>query len=545
MSIRKAPLALLAGLFAALLVAAMPVSAAARSSATAATGGTLNVDLQSDLDYTDPSLDYLSTGWEMEYATCLKLMNYPDKNGPAGGQLIPEAAAGFPKISNGGKVYDFTVNASFTKFSNGQPVTAQAFKDVFERNADPKMQSPAEQFMTDVQGVVPRFAGQTQSVSGVTVKGNHLIIKLLNPAPDFLARVAMPFFCALPVGTERDPNGLNTVPSAGPYYIASRSVNRQIVLKRNPYYKGKRPHNVSQIVYTIGNSLDASYLRVDRGESDYAATGLSPATYAQVAQKYGINKKQFWVKPILSVSYLAMNTSRGIFKNNLPLRKAVNYAIDRKALLVQSGYLAGGRTDQILPPGLAGFRDANLYPLKGPDLVTAKKLAAGHTGDGKAVLYTGNTASYQLRAALYQYQLKQIGIDVNIQQFARGVQITKTGLRNEPFDMSDTGWIADYPDPYDFINVLLDGSKLQDANNVNVSYFNDPKFNKDIRAASLLSGDARYKAYGNLDVNISLRAAPWASRANSNARMFVSKRVGCFTYTAAYQVDIAALCLNG
>ena len=45
-------------------------------------------------------------------------------------------------------------------------------------------------------------------------------------------------------------------------------------------------------------------------------------------------------------------------------------------MLAQGGYLAGKRTDQILPPGMAGFRDANLYPLKGPDFATAKKYAA-------------------------------------------------------------------------------------------------------------------------------------------------------------------------
>ncbi len=61
------------------------------------TGGTLNVDLATDVDYTDPSLSYLSTGWELEYATCLKLVNYPDANGPRASQLVPEAASGLPE----------------------------------------------------------------------------------------------------------------------------------------------------------------------------------------------------------------------------------------------------------------------------------------------------------------------------------------------------------------------------------------------------------------------------------------------------------------
>ena len=70
------------------------------------------------------------------------------------------------------------------------------------------------------------------------------------------------------------------------------------------------------------------------------------------------------------MQYFAFNHDRPLFKGvkGAYLAKAINYAIDRKAILAQGGYLAGKRTDQILPPGIAGFRDANLYPLKGPDL---------------------------------------------------------------------------------------------------------------------------------------------------------------------------------
>src|SRR5437868_12901817 len=98
--------------------------AGAATATTSKSGGTLNVDLTTDVDYTDPALSYLSTGWELEYATCLKLMNYPDGIGPRTAQLAPEAAAGFPKVAGNGKVYDFTINTSFTKFSDGSPVTA-------------------------------------------------------------------------------------------------------------------------------------------------------------------------------------------------------------------------------------------------------------------------------------------------------------------------------------------------------------------------------------------------------------------------------------
>jgi ABC-type oligopeptide transport system substrate-binding subunit len=326
--------------------------------------------------------------------------------------------------------------------------------------------------------------------------------------------------------------------------VASRVPNKSILLKTNPYYKGKRPHNATQINYTIGNSLDATYLRVQQGATDYASSGIPPASYAEAAQKYGINKGQFWVQPFLSTSYLAFNTSRGIFKNNVALRKAVNEAIDRRALLSQSGYLAGRRTDQILAPGMAGFRDVDLYPLKQPNLVAAKKLAQGHTGDGNVVLYESNRGASPLRAQIIQYNLSQIGLNVDTHLFARAVQLTKEGTRGEPFDIADESWGADYADPYDFINVLLDGRNIQDQNNTNFAYFNDPKFNQEMTQASLLSGPARYKAYGNLDVAIMQQGVPWAPRSNTNNRMLVSKRTGCFSYSAIYTVDLAALCLK-
>ena len=99
------------------------------------------------------------------------------------------------------------------------------------------------------------------------------------------------------------------------------------------------------------------------------------------------------MKPLLSTAYLAFNTSRGIFKDNVPLRKAVNQAIDRRALLAQGGYLAGKRTDQILPPGMAGFRDADLYPLKQPNMNAAKKLAQRAYGQRPRSCCTSRTAA--------------------------------------------------------------------------------------------------------------------------------------------------------
>src|ERR1051325_7794674 len=159
-----------------LLVAASIAALLAVGSAAAKTGGTFVAELSTDVDYVDPGLDYVSSGWEIQYATGCKLLNYPDTNGSRGGQLAPEVAAGFPKVSNNGKTYTFTVRKGF-RFADGSPVTAQNFKWAFDRSATKAQQSPATAFMDSVVGYTAAVDGNKNPahVSGVLARGNKLI----------------------------------------------------------------------------------------------------------------------------------------------------------------------------------------------------------------------------------------------------------------------------------------------------------------------------------------------------------------------------------
>jgi oligopeptide transport system substrate-binding protein len=303
---------------------------------------------------------------------------------------------------------------------------------------------------------------------------------------------------------------------------------------------------VNEIDYKIGNTFDVIEQNVKSGTTDYAAQGIPPNDYKAVADQYGVNKGQFWVKPQLGMSYLAMNHDRPLFKNNASLKKAVNFAIDRRALAAQAGYLSAQRSDHILPPGIPGSKPCHCYPLQitSSVLTKAKSLANGHTGGGSAILWTSNRGAAPLQAQIYQYNLKQIGLDVQVQLFSRAVQIEKEGTRGAEFDFTTEGWIADYADPFDFLNVLLSGDSLHDSNNNNVAYFNDPKYNAAMKAASHLVGAKRYSTYGNLDLDMTRNNPPWAVRANINDRIFVSKRTGCFTFNAVFSVDLAAVCIK-
>ena len=247
------------------------------------------------------------------------------------------------------------------------------------------------------------------------------------------------------------------------------------------------------------------------------------------------------MKPSTTLWYIAMNTTRPIFTGNTALRQAVSNALDRKFMTAQHGYLAGKRTDQFLPYALPGYQPADIYSLKGPNYPKAKALAAGKTRDGKAVMYTSNVGVGPPIAQSTQFNLKQIGIDVEIKLLDRVVQHEKSATRGEPFDLTYEGWGMDYPDPANFINVLLDGRRIQPDNNVNVSYFNDPKYNALMDKAYALAGQPRLNAYAALDKALMKDAAPVAPYIATNSRKLTSTKVANYGYTSIQGVLLTQL----
>ena len=519
---------------------ALLVAAASTAAPAAKRGGTIVIEFSSDVDYIDPQLSYYGETWKLEAATACKLMNWQDKEGAAGAVATPEVSAGLPVISKDGKTYTFTIKPGF-KFSNGQAVTARSFVDAFNRFANPKMQSTGVQFLDIVKGAQAVIDGKAGSISGVKANGNKLVVQLTKASPDFLARTTMPFLQAIDTNLARqiDANGINDYASCGPYYFANRTPGRSITLKRNPNYSGGRAANADTIQVNIGNDVAVEFQNVEKGTSDYASGGIPPTEWKNVVAKYGLNKKdgRVQVRPLLDVRYVAMNHNRPLFKDNPGLAKAVNWTVDRQAFSAQGGYLYGKRTGQILPPGMLGYKPQGIYPLK----VTAntnkqaKKLAEGNLRGGKAVLWSANTGVAPLQAQLIQYNLKQIGIDAEIRLLPRAQQFTNAGNpQTATFDMTVERWGADYADPYDFVNILLDGAQVTNPQHNNYAYFNVAKFNRQMTQASLLTGPKRGTAYAALDGALMRENPPWAPLVNSNDRNFLSARVGCIVINEAH-----------
>jgi peptide/nickel transport system substrate-binding protein len=470
----------------------------------------------------DPALAQTQQAWELEYATCAKLLSYPAVGGYRGTRLVPEVATSLPHVSADLRTYAFVIRRGW-RFSNGEAVTPRSFTRAFERARSAELVSPARSYLREV--------------SGWKVRGDTLTIRLRAPAPDFVQRLAMPYFCAVPDWAPSEQS--DTLPSAGPFAIDRYRPGRSLVLRRNPYYRGPRRPTLERIVYRFGSFASQIRLQLEDGEADYGV--VTPSAFAALAQRFKGDKRHLFVVQQPIVAYLALNTERPLFKDNPWLRRAVNYALDRPALVRLFGPQGAIPSDEYLPPGFPGYQARHVYPVDGPDLAKARALARGHLRGGHAVFLACGTQDCAERAIVVAAALKKIGLSVRIDTSPG--QFTLAGVRGTAFDIADVITRPDYGDPYGLVDKLLDSRVIRAVGNSNISYFASPQVNRAIDAAQQLSGVARERAYGRLGIEVARTDAPLAAYAVLNARVFVSTRVRCITYQPVYGFDLAGACL--
>ena len=507
--------------------------------------GTARLDSSSDVDHMDPALAYFPLSWQLLCATCAKLLNYPDRAGLAGSQLVPEVAQSLPTRSPDGKSYTFTIRKGF-RFSppSNEPVTAQTFKDTIERTLNPAMKSPAASESTDIVGARAFMAGRAAHIVGVIARGNTLTIRLTAAAPDLMARLAEPFFCAVPSDTPVDPQGVRVIPSAGPYRVASYTPGQSIVLTRNPNYHGSRPHRLARIELRVEILGQRAIAQVEAGTADYAVDGeIDSSDAAMLAARYGPGSpaarsghQQYFVSPEPETDFFALNTRRPLFAD-VRLRQAVSYAIDRAALARLGDAFAPlpeGPTDHYLPPGIPGYSNVHIYPLT-PDLTKARQLAQRHSG-ATAVLYTCERQTCAQQAQIIKADLAAIGLRVVVKAFQGPTLFAKLATPGEPFDIAHSNWTADYPDPEGVLSPLFEDSS-------NLPPFDDPSYRAKLAAAARLTGPERYLTYARLDADLVRNAAPLLAYGNASTHELFSARMGCQTY-GVYGTDLAALCIK-
>ena len=485
---------------------------------------TVVISQSADFATLDPALAQSPEAWELEYATCAKLLDHPPHSGYRGTRLVPEVATSLPSVSPDRLTYTFHLRPGW-KFSDGSRVTAASFARALERARSPELVSPADTYLREVRSW--RAAGRT------------LTIRLSRVAPDFVDRLALPYFCAVPASAPNEQS--NNLPSAGPFAIARYQQGRSLELRRNPFYAGPRKPHVDSILYRFGAFPSEIRLQLERGEADYGV--VNPSAFADLvaAEKRDHTHVLVVQQPI--VAYLALNTQRPLFRDNPALRRAVSYALDRPVLAGLFGLDGAKPSDEYLPPGFPGYEPKHVYPVDGADLATARRLAQGHLRGGHATFLACGSQPCIDRALAVSQALGKMGLRVDVRSSPGTSQLTLAAVRGTKFDITDVITRPDYGDPYALIDKLLDSRAIRSVGNTNLAYFASPSLNRRIDSAQQLTGIARDRAYGRLGLTVARTQAPLVAYAVLNARVALSRRVGCITYQAEYGLDLAGLCL--
>ena len=511
--------------------------------------GTLNAAMSSGaIDSMDPNQWYFAVTWGLANAMCTTLVRYADDPGTQGTTIVPGIAS-LPQISANGLTYTFTLRPG-AKFSDGQAITPADVKYTYLRLMAPAVDTGTGQYFSGVVGANAYLNGKAKDIAGITTTANTITFHLTAPDGAFLYKTALPTTCPVPTGTPMKPitNGsLEEKYASGPFELQSYSPGRQIVLAFNKNYDqalGERGH-VAKIVFTIGVQSTQAVEQIQAGQLDFQTSNLSTADILKISHDPAL-ASQVHTSPRPSLTYIFLNNQVPPL-NNVDVRKAINYAINRTEILQQwGGPLAGTVSDQLIPAGQSDYKQYSIYPAT-PNLTMAKKLMqeSGVKTPVTLVLRTQNDApGFMNMAAVIQSNLKAIGINVQIVGSPNSVNSSYIVNYKARVPMGIEPWSLDFPDGEAMINTGLDPA-TPDAL-ANMARFSDPSFVQPFNKVVTLLGAARQQAYEQLDYQIMSQQAPYAPIFNPRWYDFVSSRLGGYVYSEALDaINYNTLYLKG
>jgi peptide/nickel transport system substrate-binding protein len=500
-------------------------------------GGTLKGGIPDDPDHLDTGISYAVEGWELLEATNNGLLTFKKVSGPGGSDVVPDIATAMPAVTDGGRTYTFHVHPG-VRFSPpvNRAVKPSDFQYAIERLFH--VGSPGVGFYTIIQGADAYAAHKAAHISGIVAddKAMKITFHLTHPDGAFLDIMAMPFAFAVPAGMPY--KDISTDPqwriATGPYMVKTYVPKQQIVLVRNPNFHQWSPNSpnghLSEVDVTIGITPEQAVNETIDGQLDWYMEAVPPDRLTQLKAQY---PSQVHMYPRNNVTYFSMNERLAPF-DKLPVRQAVNYAIDRDALVKIFGG-QGTPTETVLPPGFgSAYHEPNLYP---HHVAKAKQLVqqAGATG-APVQIWTTNADPAPKAAQYLAGVLSSIGLNVT------GVRTIDDSvywdeLLNEKTDpqIAFNHFDQDYPEGEDFIDTLLNGANIVNVGNNDTSNTNDPVLNRLIDRTKLMPlGAARNAMWAKIDNLFMQRDAGWAPFIHLEQPTFVSSRLHGLVFDGSY-----------
>ncbi|MBM3925276.1 MAG: peptide ABC transporter substrate-binding protein [SAR202 cluster bacterium] len=368
-------------------------------------------------------------------------------------KLTPDLAEKY-EVSPDGKVFTFTLRSN-ARFNNGKQVTAGDVKYSWERAADPDTRSPtARTYLGDVIGVKEMLAGQASEISGVkAVNDRTLEVTIDSPKGYFLSKLT--HTAAYVVDKDNVAQDSELSPwwaepaGTGPFRIRAWSPLEAMAMERNPMYH-LSPAKVPYVVFRFYGGIPS--LMYEDGEIDLALVGGDALSQIQT----GPQAKEVQEVEELSVFYIGINVNKAPF-DDINVRKAFYIVIDKQKLInevLQGVELAA---HGYMPPGLPGHNQSLPAAAFNPE--EARKLLASSKYGGGAglpdVVFTapGVTGPDTLTLALLDMWRANLGVRVQVRLVDPNIYYYV--IQQNVDHLYNYGWIADYPDPQNFLDVLF------------------------------------------------------------------------------------------
>jgi peptide/nickel transport system substrate-binding protein len=490
----------------------------------------------------DPQLSYTGEGWMAMYNSYIPLLTYRHAGGREGSDIIPGLAKTLPKITDGGRTYTLFLRDGL-RYSNGRKVRASDFKFAVERMF--KLHSGGSHFYEDIVGA-PDFAKKRRAhVSGIATndRTGKIVIHLVRPRATFSSELALLFVAPVPPETPMRNQTSSPPPATGPYVITRSSPPFDWTYARNPEWNTTNARllpqipggHIDQIHITITDNLQAQVKDVEEGKLDWMYDPPPGDRFAEVEANYA--GTQFRREPSVGTYYFWMNTRRPPF-DNLDIRRAVNYAVDAKALRrIYAGQL--DPSHQILPVSMPGYRKFELYP---HSMDKARQLIAKADPTHRHItVWTDSKWPDSVAGSYYAGVLRQLGFSVQLKVLSMYDYFKVIGNPRTPnLDTGFSMWLEDYPHPNSFFQPLL-ASRPQLFNNTNYSQLQVPKLNSEVAQLDRDNGPIDEGRYAALDRSYMELApiVPFGSRVRS---VFVSKAIDLdeVIWNPTFEVDLTS-----
>jgi peptide/nickel transport system substrate-binding protein len=514
--------------------------------------GTLHIVNHGDVDALDPGYGYAAVDWALLRGVVRELYSFDSRlKGEQAMTPVPDLADGPHQLSPDGRTYTFRLRKGVRYAPPvNREVRAEDFVYAVERQLDPDHPSSPNPYSSLIDGTAEFAAGRARSISGMRALDDHTLrITLEQPASDFLNILTLPFFSPVPEeyaakfepGTEYAQN----LVGSGPYTVDSYEPGRLIELERNQNWDPRtdplRKAWVDKITVTIGRSEAGIQQAIERGEQDLNLDNIPPpnADLQRLSGDRALSER-LAVETTGCVHYLTMQMDSGPTSDR-KVRQAINYAIDRQAVVLAiGGRYAGEPASTILSPTLAGYNAFDLYPsqdFRGDPDAAKRLLADAGYPNGVKLTYVGQSST--MWKALYdalKASLSRAGIRLQ-PRFFKSLQVYKRTLRlrskKDEHQLGAARWCPDYPGngSRSFIGVLLDGRKITPTANNNYGNYDNPKVNAMIDQAYATREDsARNAIWGQVD-RLLMEDAAWAPLVYDREAFFWSPRVRNWTFT--------------